>query len=199
MLVTTDIWTHGNVLVVEDPSQYASVAHRGWGTELNYTGTPTSDDDSASQAYITADRFCHMAMTTAPVGDSGARLGAVSILLKASPGNGVRLVRVDLWDGGDPLFQGSTLDAASGSTSLNVVDLSTVGVIHFTMPNGLVVRHGLGLTLAFRVNFISPVSVTVFAAGAQFLSVVPDSNLEKERTSRTVDPLGRKPVPGGGR
>lgn len=94
-MATKTLWTHGNALVVEDPGEYSSIRHRGWGTELNFN-SPGEDDD--------AYRVCHIPLPTPATIDGVApTLVKIFILFETTPN--VFIGRIDIWHANNAVAQ----------------------------------------------------------------------------------------------
>lgn len=175
---TKTVWTHGNALVVEDPGEYSSIRHRGWGTELNYN-QPGEDDD--------AYRVCHVPLPTpATIDGVTPTLVKIFILFETSPA--VFVVRLDLWDGNSPVAQFSShpeYEPPAGLWVGNGSHLTLDRNNQLPLPQPYEVSTGIGISFVCGVMADSPLQLSVAAVGGEF--VLPNPALPvRQKTAKRV-------------
>jgi len=173
MSITT-MWTHGNALVVEDPGEYASIRHRGWGTELSYNNP--GDDDNY--------RVCHIPLPTlTSVDGESPKLSKVTILYET--GGGAFIERVDVWDATQRIaqFPGIYYDKPLPPTGFSGyqshLSPDRYNVLLFDPPYEA--QSGIGISLLVALTGASsdpnvpsdPLTVMIAGVGADFVFPMP--------------------------
>lgn len=159
-------WVHGNALLVEDPSQYTSVLHHGWGTDLTFAGLRDGEDP---YDFPNNYRVCHIPVPT-PSARHGLVLETIFLLFNATNAG---IVRIDLWDGPKLAYSFTPPSDASpgpGGEYGLYGDLRAIGRWNtFHLPSGITIESGLGVSMLWTVNPSADATVTFAAAGADFV------------------------------
>jgi hypothetical protein len=167
------MWTHGNAVVVEDPSRFDAVLHRGWGTELTFAPSDGNNPDNS----FTVGVF-HVVMPTPPIPlDDGFVVAETIYLLFRSTGS-IVISRIDIWDGFNMVSSIEPTSNAGGGIRGLGGDLLTVGRLNtFRLPADTKISNGLGVSLTCLIDAsntdASDRTLTFAAAGADFLSDPP--------------------------
>ncbi len=169
-MATKTLWTHGNAVVVEDPGEYSSIRHRGWGTELNYNA-PGEDDD--------AYRVCHIPLPTPATIDGVApTLVKIFILFETTPN--VIIGRIDIWDANNAVAQISNhgeFEPAPGLWVGNGSHLTLDRNNQLPLPQPYDVSTGIGISFLCSLFSVLPLQLNVAAVGGEF--VVPNPGVSK--------------------
>jgi len=154
-------WTHGNALVVEDPGEYSSIRHRGWGIELNYNPFPAND----------SDRVSHIPLPTPATVDGVApTLVKVMILFETTPN--VIVGRVDVWDANNlvtSFYNHGGFEPAVGLWVGTGSHLTLDRNNQLPLPQPHEVSAGIGLSFACKIFDVPPLQMNLAAVGGQFV------------------------------
>jgi hypothetical protein len=155
------IWTHGNALFVEDPGEYSSIRHRGWGTELNYNPFPVND----------SDRVCHIPLSTPATIDGAApTLVKIMVLFETTPN--VIIGRVDVWDANNlvtSFYNHGGFEPAAGLWVGSGSHLTLDRNNQLPLPQAHQVSAGIGLSFACKIFEFPPFQMNLAAVGGQFV------------------------------
>jgi hypothetical protein len=192
-LATETLWTHGNAVVVEDPGEYSSIRHRGWGTELNYN--PPGEDDLSY-------RVCHIPLSTPATIDGVApTLVKIFILFETTPN--LNIVRIDLWDGNNAIAQfsdhtGEEPPPGPGVFLGNGPHLTLDPNNQLPLPEPHRVSTGIGISFLCGMVPPQPLQLNVAAVGGEFVVPNPDvSRAPRPKAPSNAPPGPRTPKKGG--
>jgi hypothetical protein len=174
---TKTLWTHGNALVVEDPGEYSSIRHRGWGTELNFNQPDENDD---------AYRVCHIPLP-APATIDGVAPTLVKIFILFETSLDLIIGRIDLWDGNNPVAQFSNhgeFEPAAGLWVGTGSHLTLDRNNQLPLPQPHDVSTGIGISLLCMLFSVPGLQLNVAAVGGEFVVPNPTLRVPQKRAKK---------------